>query len=194
MFVRELAVEPVSGSPFESIVATTNWHEETVPERLRVASELGWLATVGDNGTIDSLVGFSVEGTEHENAGVLLPPKDIDEVKARLVHATGRWVNTDMTAKGLGSTVAVAPDALQPDRNQESEVAVRSIAVGPDTEIHMRAESDTRLGRYLRLARHLSLFALPTTTAIRLMEKNYGDARLVHMPAPPIWLAQQRRA
>lgn len=208
MLVRDLTIEPINGNTFEPIANVTNWHEGSgAPERLCVASELGWPAIAGEDGAIDSLVGFSIESTKHENdRGVLLPPKDLDEVRKRWGHATIGLFNTDFTAKGLASTTANTPEALQPNSNRDTEISVRSITVGPNTEIYLRAESDTWVGRKRRLARHGTLLALSATVdtitrsdmgterAVRYMEKDYGDADLIAMSAPPVWQDQQRKA
>jgi hypothetical protein len=117
------------------------------------------------------------------------------------------WLNNDMTAKGLGSTMANTPSALQPHSIRDGQVAVRSVPLTSGTETYRRLESDTRTNRMRRLVRHGGLLMISaawdrltrstegTLGAVRYMERAYpSDARLVFAPAPPIWQEQQRRA
>lgn len=193
---------PVAGSPFEPLVDNVHWVDEELPENLRVSEDPDWLVTVNEDGDPDRLVGFSVESVYTAD---VKPPRDLREVKVRLGgEATFGWLNTDMTAKGLGSVMANTDRALQPSSVRDPVISVRSVAIGDVGDIHRRDEAETVLGRRLRLVRHGSLLAVATTVdimtksdigterAMRFMEHGYGDARIVEMPAPPIWQEQQR--
>lgn len=203
MYAHELATESVGGSAFQHIVENTGWLDQTSLQRLRVAPKLGWLVTTGTDG-IDGLVGFSVEVVDEIDQ--LLPPQTIAEVQERWKNLEVGWLNTDMTAKGLGSKMANTPLALQPHTIRGPVIAVRSVPLRPTSDIYMRDESNTALGRLWQLARHGGLLAISvladkmtrstygTEQAIRYMEKEYKEATLVYMPAPAIWQIQQHQA
>jgi hypothetical protein len=194
-------VSPVIGSPFEQIVTDAQWHDEAILQRLRVASS-GWLTLVNEQGTPDELVGFSVENV---TADSITPPANLDDVRQRLGHVTAGLFNTDMTAKGIGSKISNAPQTLQPHSIPESGVAIRALPFNESMPTAVRREPDGVVGQKLRLLRHGSLLAASILTdkltrsdrgterAMAFMERRYGDALLVDMPVPPVWLLQQRQ-
>jgi hypothetical protein len=205
--MSELGITPVMGSSFEQVVDSTSWNEDILSQ-LRVANGLGWLVCVDQQEKATDLVGFSVESVG--NRGVLFPPANIFAVQERFGRPEVGHFNADGTAKGLGSTIVNTPRALQPGSAPVSKVAVRSIPFTPE-DIHTRTEPTGFLGRKWRLARHGGLLLASvlvdsmsypftgsvtgTELAIRYMERDYGDARLVHMPdLPPIWQEQQEEA
>jgi hypothetical protein len=200
-------LEPITNTALEPIVADIDWQDAALPSCLRVAAGLGdWLVSVTEDDQVSGLVGFSAEDARNENQDPLLPPKDIAEVTARLGTTVVGWFNNDMTAKGLGSTMANTPDALQPGSIKGGQVAVRSVPLASEAELYRRPEPDTFMHRQMRLVRHGGLLAVSaawdrvthsakgTLAAVDYMEKHYEGARLVFAPAPPIWQRQQHRA
>jgi hypothetical protein len=199
--MHNFTLAPVAESTFADVVAKTTWNPEVQQDRLR-ATSLGWLALVDEANAPTHLVGFSVESP---NTPEVKPPRDLPDVMRRLGRETLLLFNGDWTAKGLGSTVANTPAALQPRAIKDGVVAARAVPFTHDTEVCVRPESDTALARKLRLLRHGTLTAASalgdmfsrdnagTAWAMRFMERDYGEAPLVSMPVPPIWLEQQQR-
>jgi len=187
-------------SAFYPIVHATEWTNENTLPSLRVAPDLGWLLVADARGSVTGIIGFSAEN--NDDRGVL-PPHNLSEVERRWPEVKIGLFNTDMTAKGLGSVLANTPYALDPPNARGREIQARQV---PFTEpyVHPSTLKDSRASQIRRMGRHLVLLGIATAwdklsdslqgsyRAMQYMERSYGSASLVHLPAPPIWQKRQR--
>jgi hypothetical protein len=96
--------------------------------------------------------------------------------------------------------------ALQPHTVTAQGVAVRSLPFTGETPVYTREEADSTLARKWRLLRHGGLLVAAmagdrlagsdqgTQAAVDFMQRNYGNARVVRLPVPPVWHLQQDQA
>ncbi|HEX8763484.1 MAG TPA: hypothetical protein VF733_07075 [Candidatus Saccharimonadales bacterium] len=207
----------VAGSGFEKTVEDTLWNEDCDQSRLRVAPNIGCLVVVNENERPQELVLYSsfeptvnpqyppynisefIERNKRENQGI----KGLEKG-----YKVSRF-NTDI-AKGLGISGANGPWGLQHPASGGPIVA-RGLWLRENYEssIHMRSTRTDRLTQALRFLRHGALLTLAgltdvvaerwqnnptggTQIAVNWMERNYGNAQAVIIPAPPSWRAYQK--